>query len=264
MKVYEQFLDIVEKFFPEDYFRNEDQSAEIAKLIENPQFHELLSNSPSIIGIFNNTTMGYEFLSDNITEIFGYDKSNFTIPGGIEKVLATFKEEHARVFNSYVFPTIFEYFQNCSRTKDIQKYRFTSSFQLKRSDHEYIWCMQQIKAISVDEDGYPVLLLIFIFDITNLKKDDDVDFVIACKDKEEVFKNVHVITIPPSGLALGFSKRELEILAYIKQGLSSKEIADTLVISDHTVNNHRKNILKKANGMNIMEIIQKMSSKKLI
>ncbi|MCQ2297691.1 MAG: response regulator transcription factor [Bacteroidales bacterium] len=41
------------------------------------------------------------------------------------------------------------------------------------------------------------------------------------------------------------SAREMDVLTLIAQGLSSKEIADRLCISIHTVNSHRKNITRK-------------------
>lgn len=41
------------------------------------------------------------------------------------------------------------------------------------------------------------------------------------------------------------SQREMEILQLIGKGLTSKEISNQLFISIHTVNSHRKNLLKK-------------------
>jgi len=43
----------------------------------------------------------------------------------------------------------------------------------------------------------------------------------------------------------GLSEREIEVLKLIGQGFTSKQIADQLFISIHTVNSHRKNLLKK-------------------
>lgn len=48
-------------------------------------------------------------------------------------------------------------------------------------------------------------------------------------------------------LKLLLSERELEITSLVCKGLTSKEIAEQLNISLHTVETHRKNILKKLN-----------------
>ena len=47
--------------------------------------------------------------------------------------------------------------------------------------------------------------------------------------------------------ANALTRREREVLEWIGQGKTSKQIADTLNLSVYTVNNHRKHICKKAN-----------------
>jgi DNA-binding NarL/FixJ family response regulator len=53
----------------------------------------------------------------------------------------------------------------------------------------------------------------------------------------------------PAGLLEGplgeLSRRELEVLALVAEGLSNQEIAERLVLSKHTVNRHVSNILRK-------------------
>jgi len=51
------------------------------------------------------------------------------------------------------------------------------------------------------------------------------------------------------------SDREYEIVKLIASGLSSKEIADKLFISTHTVNTHRSNILEKTEKKNVSDLI---------
>lgn len=51
------------------------------------------------------------------------------------------------------------------------------------------------------------------------------------------------------------SKREMEILSLVSKGMVSKEIADQLFISVHTVNNHRQKIIEKMNVENSAEAI---------
>ncbi len=53
-----------------------------------------------------------------------------------------------------------------------------------------------------------------------------------------------------------FSEREREILKYLCDGKSNKKIAEILFISENTVNNHRANIMKKANCHNVTELYE--------
>jgi DNA-binding NarL/FixJ family response regulator len=51
------------------------------------------------------------------------------------------------------------------------------------------------------------------------------------------------------------SKREVEILTYLLVGKSSKQIAEELFISKHTVDTHRRNILEKTQLNSVAELI---------
>lgn len=59
------------------------------------------------------------------------------------------------------------------------------------------------------------------------------------------------------------SKREIDIIGYIKQGLSSREIADTISISVKTVEVHRYNILKKLNLKNVAAMVNFINNSQL-
>jgi DNA-binding NarL/FixJ family response regulator len=43
----------------------------------------------------------------------------------------------------------------------------------------------------------------------------------------------------------GLSRREIEVLDLVAQGLTNRDIAQRLVLSEHTVNRHVANILRK-------------------
>lgn len=59
------------------------------------------------------------------------------------------------------------------------------------------------------------------------------------------------------------SQREIEIIAYIKKGNSSKEIADALNISVKTVEVHRYNVLKKLNLKNAASLVNFVNNSQL-
>ena len=52
------------------------------------------------------------------------------------------------------------------------------------------------------------------------------------------------------------TERELEILKLISQELSNAEIANTLFISERTVETHRKNMLRKTNNKTIVGLLK--------
>ena len=60
------------------------------------------------------------------------------------------------------------------------------------------------------------------------------------------------------------SKREMEILLKICEGLSNQEIAETLFISKRTVDKHRANLLGKTNSKNTASLILFAIRNKLI
>lgn len=54
----------------------------------------------------------------------------------------------------------------------------------------------------------------------------------------------------------GITRREMEIMRYIGQALSNKDIAEKLYISDQTVSVHRKNIMRKLGVNNTANLIK--------
>lgn len=49
--------------------------------------------------------------------------------------------------------------------------------------------------------------------------------------------------------------REIEVMEWLRTGLLSKEIAARLHIAKYTVDNHRKNLLRKLKARNTAELI---------
>lgn len=58
-------------------------------------------------------------------------------------------------------------------------------------------------------------------------------------------------------LKFKLSRREIEILRYFANGLSNKEVADTLNLSVHTIETHRKHIYAKLKVSNASELTKK-------
>ena len=59
----------------------------------------------------------------------------------------------------------------------------------------------------------------------------------------------------PGSQTENLTTRELEILRYIARGLTNREIAKILNLSDRTVSNHRANLLSKTGSRNTVELL---------
>ncbi len=76
-----------------------------------------------------------------------------------------------------------------------------------------------------------------------------------CREiKETLSRQAIMDKDEPKGLE-GISKRELDIIGFLKQGLSSKEIAQSINLSVKTVEVHRYNILKKLSLPNVASLV---------
>ena len=55
--------------------------------------------------------------------------------------------------------------------------------------------------------------------------------------------------------AINLTQKELEVISYVKQGLSSREVAELMYVSTKTIEVHRYNILKKLKLKNVAELV---------
>jgi DNA-binding CsgD family transcriptional regulator len=64
-----------------------------------------------------------------------------------------------------------------------------------------------------------------------------------------------IITNNEHALSVELSPREIQIIQKISQGAKSTEMAEKLNLSIHTINSHRKNIIKKLGFKSPTELI---------
>lgn len=80
------------------------------------------------------------------------------------------------------------------------------------------------------------------------------------KDLDEIINNQQSY----NQISTNLSSRELEVLQYLAKGFTSQTIANALNISFHTIESHRKSLLKKMKVNNTAELIQLATKANLI
>lgn len=92
--------------------------------------------------------------------------------------------------------------------------------------------------------------------------------IYICTDTRERLKNLNAFLLGVENHLKEkneiFSHREREVLTLLAEGKSSREIADALLITERTVETHRKNMVEKVKVKNTAELIAYASSAGLI
>lgn len=129
--------------------------------------------------------------------------------------------------------------------RDNKKGTFTGFYKFRNSHGEYIWfyTTAQIFRYNPKEGIFEVLAVTLNFS-DHLTYGKNLKLFTQEKLRDINSKQVNRIT-----------KRERQIVKYFSNGFKTREIADFLGISFHTVNNHRKNILRKLELKNLAALV---------
>lgn len=235
------------------------ESLRAESLIENykqTRQHDfsVLEKNGMAVFIIDYSTFGYEYVSQNCAEIVGGFSPSFFYESGLkcfEKVI------HPDFIPHVVLGAekMSEIVKQCT-PEELSQLRADMIFKICTQNGDLQWVRQQSHYIAFSERNTPLLELAVITDCTLLKKDNSAYFRICSANKTHFINPCRELQ---SDIKL--SKRETEVLGLIEKGKSSKQIADVLSISQHTVNNHRKNLMTRFKTKNIFEVIAFLKEK---
>jgi len=112
-------------------------------------------------------------------------------------------------------------------------------------------------AVELDENNRIAVALNVHTDITHLGEPNvqGISFLGINGEPSYHYNNLDSDECNEDNSQLEFTSREVDVLHLLAEGLSSKEIASRLHISDETVNVHRKRMLAKTNCKNVTELV---------
>ena len=204
--------------------------------------------SQSCIFIVDVFKQRYDFASDNFSHIFGYNPTDIKTINKQDDLLEEriHPDDRLQMLEYQIEHGLFIYSLPPEERNDYQQI-----FQVRmlNANQQYINVISRQQVIEKDSNG-KAWMIMGIIDISP-------DQLLSGKIKRTVLnrKTGEILTSSPIPAEKRLTKREKEILLFIRQGLLSKEIADRLHLSIYTVNNHRKNILEKLNADNAMEAL---------
>ncbi|GBF20931.1 MULTISPECIES: LuxR C-terminal-related transcriptional regulator [Arenibacter] len=224
----------------------------ISEIIDQISF--LFSVGPFYYYILNFESLKMELVNEGTREVLGIAPEDFTM----EKVFALMHPEDLSKMHEKE-ALAFDFALNRISKEDILLYKIVYMFRMIHKDGSYRTILHQVKAISATEDGKILQVLGIHTDISylNIPFHQKVSFIGINRPS---FYNICPKSIfnPSSKVKQTlYSKREIEIIKKLAEGKKFVEIAQQLFVSPHTINTHKKNILRKSGCKNTPELIAK-------
>ena len=195
-------------------------------------------------------------LSGQTKGMIGYDPRE-VMDNGIDFVIGLFQKDDFKIYNESIFTQITEFLKKTPHDQHAE-YIFSFNYRAKKADGKWVQLFQEGCYVTDPKTKLPIYSIGMATDVTPLKKDSSIFLSIDKKNIQNGmfhFTNMYTGYYYPDPEESRLSRREREILGRLADGLSSKEIAAKLHLSESTIVNHRKNMLKKTNTKNVAELI---------
>jgi DNA-binding CsgD family transcriptional regulator len=244
-------IDLYEEIFISNReFKGEIVGNHIKKYIE---IDNIYPQNQSFFIVINTSRKSYEFISQNFNTILGHDISLMKSIGP-KYFLSFFHPDDLPLWLN-ISKELMDYTSDKVDFDDRKKLLFTYNFRIKNASGKYQNILAHLTPIEFDTFGTPVMA---ISHYTIVGEGDYKPLIGAIKilNKKNVYETLFYKNYSHEALSNKVSKREIDIIQELALNKSSKEIADRLCISSHTVDQHRRNILKKLNFKSTGELIQ--------
>ena len=225
----------------------------VAKHVEQQLLiDEILPDTASLFVITDIASATYPFVGSQLEVLSGYSIDEF-YSAGYQLFIQCLHPEERDVIMLRVLPELVNYVATVP--DEVRKScQSQFNFRFKRKNGEYINVLAQSYVLEVGQMGMVALALSSIIQLetieilplrwsTRLIKNNGIS--------ETAFIRTHNTSID---LIEKITPRELDILRNLAAGKTSKLIGKELSISPHTVDTHRRRLLKKLNCKSVVDL----------
>ena len=200
--------------------------------------------------------LSVRFISESVYDYSGFYPENFYAQGIELEMQCLRPKELSKVLTlqKMTHDLLKEVPMSCKKTALLT---YCTPIRHRNREIEHLM-LCKLKPLLMSEDGSLILDLVQWTDLSALQINKTFDWCFTYTDAKG--KKIHVRDHTPIDHYLTLlSSAEERILRELKNGKDSKAIAKSLALSKHTVDTHRRNILKKTNCKSTLELIRKLS-----
>lgn len=131
-------------------------------------------------------------------------------------------------------------------------------FRMKTANGSYELFHHQAIPTLEDENGHIIQSINIHTNIHHITKQNPYTVLVSGIGPRNDFHQVKIEDdLLSKHSCMNLTKRETEVISLIAKGYSGAEISKMLIISEHTVRTHRRNILAKTSSRNSKELVKK-------
>lgn len=202
--------------------------------------------------ILNFETHEFDYVSDGVRSVLGIEPETYTI----EHFFSILNpEDNDKMHEKEA--VVFDFFNHKLTREEMPLYKVSYLMRLRHSDGHYKTILHQSRTINISNEGKIQQTLVVHTDISylNIPFDHNISFIGNNRQSYFSIETTSPYEFVENKFKDQFTKREIEILIQIAKGYSFTEIAELLKILPHTINTHKKNILRKAGCKSSPELI---------
>lgn len=208
--------------------------------------------------ILDYTRGKYIYATPRMRDLIEHPVSHF-LDGGIEFATRLWHKKDLKIYSENVLVENLKFLKGMP-VEEHSDYLFHCSYRGRRKNGGYRKVVQESIFIKSADNKMPLASLGFLYDVSEFSNDAKVGHRIMRINDRNTSVNYHTPIISntyfsdeEAGL---LTKREIEILKYVCDDMTSEEIARKLFISKHTVDNHRRSLLEKTNAKTSVGLVK--------
>lgn len=226
--------------------------AELSQLKLDQLLGAVFSNGPSYYYVFELADLQLLLISDSVQQIHGLDPTAATFQDILDQI-----HPDDMAFVARAEDTAIRMFRDTIGMGKIKKYKISYNFRFRIADGSYRLFNHQSLVLATDEKGRVGKSLNIHTDISHITGENSGTISLIGMDDEPSYLDVDVDAdkLQANPRTEPFSERESTIIRLIAAGLTSAQIAKELSLSEFTIKNHRKRILKKSGCQNMSQLL---------
>ncbi|NLP58188.1 helix-turn-helix transcriptional regulator [Lutibacter sp. B1] len=202
--------------------------------------------------ITNTVDQKFEYISKNFSSCLGLNSKKM-MDEGMDYFWSRFHPDDIEVWIQSL-KHLMEFTMNELGDEKRRRMSYTWNYRLKNGNNKYVNIIQNTTPLQFDEFNKPVIGLAHYTVLDSRIKMDICASAKYLNDKDE-YQTLFFSNLSNKNLLDMISNRERDIMRLLLLKQTSSEIGEKLFISKHTVDTHRRNILKKLNLNSTGELI---------